>query len=254
MTPTMPSTVPDHDRLEVTESGHGSHRVVFVHGVLDRGRSFSRVARLLEQECRMTWYDRRGYGDSVDAPGVPVGVDVHVDDLLQVLDGRPAVVVGHSFGGVTVLAAALRAPELIEAVVLYETGMAWLPGWDDRFLQSLLWGEDPEGDGVRLMFGDRVGSMTPEERSARLNEARAFVTEERSVRTGADPFDVGALVQPLVFGYSNTHPFVGVADQLRRLVPRVELVELPGAGHNAHRSKPGPFADPLRHGISLARG
>ncbi len=241
-------------RLQIAEMGHGAPLVVFVHGVLDRGRSFDRVARLLDRECRMVWYDRRGYGDSVDAPGAPVGVGSHVEDLLEVLDGRRAVVVGHSFGGVSALGAALRAPEVVEALVLYETGMAWVPGWDDRFLRSLLWGEDPEGDGARLMFGDRFEQMTPEERAFRLREARAFVTEERSVRTDAEPFDVGALEQPLVFGHSETYPFVVVADHLRQVVRRVEVVELPGAGHNAHRSQPGPFADLVRRGIFLARG
>ena len=85
----------------------------------------------------MVFYDR-GYGQSLDSAVDPVGVTVHSDDLVDVLDGRRAVVVGHSFGGVTVLGAALRCPELVSAVVLYETGMAWLPTWDDRFMTELL--------------------------------------------------------------------------------------------------------------------
>jgi pimeloyl-ACP methyl ester carboxylesterase len=129
--------------LHVVEQGEGEPLVVFVHGVLDRGRSFRRVARALAGECHTVWYDRRGYGAAVDAAGTPAGVDEHVDDLLAVLGGRHAVVVGHSFGGVTALGAALRAPDRVHALVLYETGMAWLPTWDDRFLQELLWGENP---------------------------------------------------------------------------------------------------------------
>ena len=35
-------------------------------------------------------------------------LDGHVDDLLAVIDGRPAVVVGHSYGGDIALGAALR--------------------------------------------------------------------------------------------------------------------------------------------------
>jgi pimeloyl-ACP methyl ester carboxylesterase len=223
---------------------------VFVHGVLDRGRSFDRVAALLADECRMLWYDRRGYGASVDLEPVPV--EGHVDDLLDVLDGRPAVVVGHSFGGVTVVGAALRAPELVEAVVLYETGMAWLPGWDDSFLQHLLWGEDPEGDGVRMMFGGRYEQMSEEDRAHRLREGRAFVEEERSVRAGNAPYDLSRLVPPIVYGKSDTYPFSVVSDHLERTVPGVEIVEIPGAGHNAHRSTPEAFADLVRRGIALS--
>lgn len=238
--------------LDVVEMGDGAQPVVFVHGVLDRGRSFDNVAARLRGECRMAWYDRRGYGDSIDAPGAPVGVDGHIEDLLGVLDGRPAVVVGHSFGGVTVLGAALAAPELVQAVVLYETGMAWIPEWDDRALQALLWNDDAELEAVRMMYRGRFEQMNPDERALRLAEGRAFVVEERSVRTGGAPFDISALEPPLVFGHSNLEPFRVVADHVAGEVRRVEIVELPGAGHNAHRSQPGPFADLVRRGIALA--
>jgi pimeloyl-ACP methyl ester carboxylesterase len=239
--------------LEVVETGAGTQRVVFVHGVLDRGRSFDRVAALLTGECRMVWYDRRGYGESLNAAGAPVGVDGHIEDLLTVLDGRPAIVVGHSFGGVTVLGTALKAPDLVEGVVLYETGMAWIPGWDDRALRPLLWGAQPEADVVRLMLGDRFAQMAPDQRAAWVEEARAFVAEERSVRTGGEPFDIGDLHAPLVFGHGDSYPFEAVADHLRQVVERVEVVKVPGAGHNAHRTHPGPFADLVRAGVRMTR-
>ena len=250
----MPATMSTSQtgRIEVTETGEGTPLVVFVHGVLDRGRSFDRVAGRLGGECRIVWYDRRGYGGSVDVPGGPVAVDRHVEDLLEVLDGRRAVVVGHSFGGVSALGAALRVPDQVAALVLYETGMAWLPGWDDQSLRSILWGEDPEGDCVRLMYGDRFEQMAPEDRALRLREARSFVAEERSVRTGTAPFDIGALEAPLVYGHSGGNPFDVVVEHLRSVVRHVEVVQFPGAGHNAHRSQPGPFADLVRRGISLA--
>jgi len=94
--------------LIVTESGAGEALVVLVHGVLDRGRSFSRVAEFLSPDCRLAWYDRRGYGASANASGVPAGIDVHIADLVRVLDGRRAVVVGHSFGGVVAAARSCR--------------------------------------------------------------------------------------------------------------------------------------------------
>ena len=82
--------------LEVTELGSGDALVVFVHGVLDRGTSFRRVADELDGDCRMLWYDRRGYGRSAGVAGVPSGIDGHITDLVAVLDGRRAVVAAHS--------------------------------------------------------------------------------------------------------------------------------------------------------------
>jgi pimeloyl-ACP methyl ester carboxylesterase len=166
--------------LAVTESGTGDALVVFVHGVLDRGRSFARVAESFAAECRMVTYDRRGYGASAKAAETSVGVDRHIADLVDVLDGRPAVVVGHSFGGVTAMGAAVRAPELVEALVLYETSMAWVPGWDDGVMRAVLASDDPEDAALRMMLGASYDDIRDEQRVRRRADARVFLAEERS--------------------------------------------------------------------------
>jgi pimeloyl-ACP methyl ester carboxylesterase len=200
----------------------------------------------------MAWYDRRGYAAAVDALPAGVGVDQHIADLLGVLEGRRAVLVGHSFGGVTVLGTAIKAPDQVRAVVLYETGLAWIPGWDDRTLSQLLWGQAPEEAAARLMFRERWPEMAADQRALRMLEARAFVAEERSVRTGEPPFDLSDLRAPLVYGCGDAHPFSVVRDHLRRTVDQLEVVELLGAGHNAHRTRPDAFADMVRRGLALA--
>ncbi len=240
--------------LEVVEQGGGGQLVVFVHGVFDRGGAFDPVVRLLSAECRMLAYDRRGYGRSVNAHGVPADIHRHVADLLTILDGRSAVLVGHSFGGYVALGAALEAPELTQALVMYESALAWTPGWDDRVLAPLLQAEGAEEAAVRLMFSRQIEVMTEEQRAFRLREAKTFVVEERSVRTNGPPFDLSSLEVPLVYGYSATEPFARVAEYLRRTLPAVETVVLPGAGHNAHRSAPERFADLVRRGIALGAG
>ena len=65
------------------------------------------MARLLQPHCRVLRYDRRGYGRSWPHPG-PFTVNDQVDDLEELLADRPAVVVGHSYGGNVALAAAVR--------------------------------------------------------------------------------------------------------------------------------------------------
>jgi pimeloyl-ACP methyl ester carboxylesterase len=234
--------------LMVTESGAGEALVVFVHGVLDRGRSFSRVGEILSPECRMLWYDRRGYGDSADAPGVPADIDIHIDDVVTVLDGRPAVVVGHSFGGVIAAGAAVRAPETVQALVLYESVMGWAPEWDDRRLRQLLWGVEPEEAGLRLMLGDRYDSLSAEARARLLPQARAFIQEERSARGVVPPYDAADLRVPVVYGFSDGFPVDGMRRHLSARVPGVEFATI-SADHNAHRSAPEAFAGLIRHGL-----
>jgi pimeloyl-ACP methyl ester carboxylesterase len=238
--------------LEVTEVGSGDDLVVLVHGVLDRGSSFDRVANLLDSECRMLWYDRRGYGQSVGL-GEPVGVDGHIADLISVLDGRPAVVVGHSFGGVTAMGTAVAAPELVRALVLYETSTAWVPAWDDTVLQGIFGAEDPEEAALRLMLGDRYDTLSDADRAQRRREASAFLAEEQSVRGGRVPYNVAELHMPVVYGRSDARVMPVVVDHLREEVPDFEIVTIPGAGHNAHRTAPEAFADLVRRGLELQR-
>lgn len=239
--------------LAVTESGAGDVLVVFVHGVLDKGRSFSRVADFLSPACRVLWYDRRGYGASADAPGAPVDVDVHIEDLVAVLDRRRAVVVGHSFGGVIAAGAALRAPESVEALVLYETVMAWAPGWDDRVMRQILWSDDPEDAALRLVLREKYDVMSRNDRLRLQPQARAFVLEERSTRART-PYDIAELQIPLVYGFSDNFPVVAMQQHLQAVVRDIELVTIPGGGHNAHCAAPEEFAGLVRMGLQRRPG
>jgi pimeloyl-ACP methyl ester carboxylesterase len=238
--------------LSVTATGTGETLVLFVHGVLDNARSFFRVAELLDSQCHMLRYDRRGYGAAVDAVGTPADVDAHIDDLLSVLGNRRAVVVGHSFGGVIAAGAAARAPELVSALVMYESVMAWVPGWDDRHLRQLLWSEDPEDAGLRLMLGEKYDAMNADQRLRRRVQATAFVAEERSVRGSEPPYDLAGLQMPVVYGYSDTFPVVAMQEHLTEVVAQVDLVTIAGGGHNAHRDAPEAFADLVRLGLERA--
>ena len=78
--------------------------------------------------ARVVRYDRRGYGRATPHAG-PFTIAAHVDDLLHLLDERPAVLVGHSLGGDIVLAAAARRPDLALGVSAFEPPMPWTDWW-----------------------------------------------------------------------------------------------------------------------------
>ena len=240
--------------LEVVEAGSGDDLVVLVHGVLDRGRSFRRVAENLATDFRILSYDRRGYGGAVaDPPAAPVDVDGHITDLLTILDGRRAIVVGHSFGGVTALGAAARAPHIVEGVMLWETSIAWAPGWDDTIMGGVFADPDPEQAALRLMLGDRYEAMDDDQRVAWRRQAAAFLAEEQSVRSGTAPYDIGAVRSPVVYGTSNPTMMSSVVGYLAAQLPRFEVETVDGAGHHAHRTAPAAFADLVRRAWDLAR-
>ena len=238
-------------RLQATEQGSGDDLVVLVHGVLDTARSFDRVVELLDEECRILRYDRRGYGQSVDGQEPP-GVDQHVDDLLTILDGRQAVLVGHSFGGVPALGAAIRSPALVRSLALYETGLAWVPGWDDTAMQAVITDDQPEDAALRLMLGERFDELDEEQKARRRVSARAFLAEERSVRIGIPPFDTAEVVAPVVYGRSNPATLEAVVKHLEATLPTLEVVTVEGADHHAHRNDPAAFAQLIRRALRLA--
>ncbi|MGI9031478.1 MAG: alpha/beta fold hydrolase [Ilumatobacteraceae bacterium] len=99
-----------------------------MHGSLDRSAGLLKLSRRLDVDHRVVRYDRRGYGRSVEAGG-PFTMEAHVGDLAAVLDGRPAVVFGHSYGGNVALALAQRQPAQVRAVGVYETPLSWLDWW-----------------------------------------------------------------------------------------------------------------------------
>lgn len=105
--------------------------VVAVHGITGSSHSWTVVARALGDRVALVALDIRGRGRSNDLPG-PYGIDVHVRDILAVLDALGldrAVLVGHSLGAYVVARIAVSHPERVHALVLVDGGLA-IPGTD----------------------------------------------------------------------------------------------------------------------------
>jgi pimeloyl-ACP methyl ester carboxylesterase len=230
--------------LAVTEhlpgSGpHGSPLVVLVHGSLDRAASFGRVVRRLDDLHTVT-YDRRGYHRSRLALPLNTTLDGHIDDLLEVVDGRPSLVVGHSYGGDVALGAAVRGgtDAGIVSVVAFEPPMPWLGSWARSPNSSAAMdgtasngtasdGAESNADGVTEGAGPTEGTVPPDHVSAaeaaerffrrmvgdaswdrlspsakaeRRADGPALEAELAAIRTRQAPFDITALAVPATFG------------------------------------------------------
>jgi pimeloyl-ACP methyl ester carboxylesterase len=172
-----------------TETGSGPLLVV-VHGSMDRSAGMLRLSRRLDDRFRVARYDRRGYGRSSPHEG-PFGIDEQVSDLVTLLDGRRAVLFGHSYGGNVVLAVADRHPELVSSAVVYETPLSWLEWWPGSTAgaAALATQGDPADAAERFMrrlIGDeRWQRLPPSTRSARRAEGAAMVGELTDLRQRA---------------------------------------------------------------------
>ncbi len=225
--------------------------IVLVHGALDRGSSFARAARHLNQ-LPIIRYDRRGYGRSHTTD--PLGLDGHVADLFDLIGTRRAVVVGHSFGGVVGLRAASERPDQIMAVGAFESPMMWRPWWPrttpgGSAVKKVREGGDGEAAGetfMVLLIGEKRWLELPDRaKAARRAEGATLVAELTSIRSANPPYEPKLLEFPILAGYgtlSKPH-MIKAAQTLAEEAPHGECMVFESAGHGAHLSHPKQFAD-----------
>lgn len=237
-------------RSPLEDGPAGGRLVVLVHGAMDRATSFTRLTARL-RDWTVLAYDRRGYGRSSHL-GPPEDFETQVRDLVDTLEGRPAVAFGHSLGGDVVLTTVARHPGLITAAVVWEPPQPWLPFWPaetaSRGAGSHLAPEERAEWFMRRMVGDRVWERLPSTtRAQRRAEGRTLEADLRSLG-GAPLFDPDAVRVPVIVGRggeSRVH-HRRAARELAAALPMGELAEIADAGHGAHLSHPGEVADLIR--------
>ena len=118
----MPEIEVNGTRLFYQQSGAGPD-VVLVHAVTSNQAVwvFSGLVDAVAADFRVTTYDLRGHGAS-DRPPTGYTSAVMAEDFRQLhaaLGLGPAFLVGHSFGGVTALHAAVLTPEAVAGVIFH---------------------------------------------------------------------------------------------------------------------------------------
>ncbi len=171
-------TVPAEDGvpLHVEEVGSGPLTVLFVHGyVLDR-RCWHYQWRDLRDLGRLVVFDQRSHGLSGRGPRAAATIDQLGRDLLAVLDAvapdGPTILVGHSMGGMAIMALADQRPDLFGARV---AGVALISTATGRLSEVTL--------GMPVMVSRVLRSATPV--AVKVVERRADLVE-RGRRAGGD--------------------------------------------------------------------
>jgi pimeloyl-ACP methyl ester carboxylesterase len=108
----------DGVRLHVEFDGRADAplTVVFSHGFTARLAEWELQRAALRDRARLVFWDQRGHGRSAATPLPDATIDRTGRDLGQVLDAvvptGPVVLVGHSMGGMSIMALARQRPEL----------------------------------------------------------------------------------------------------------------------------------------------
>ena len=110
-------------RLHLLESGAGGPTILLEAGLMSTVLSWSELQRTLAASFRVISYDRAGLGWS-DAGPMPRTADRIVEELHTLLERAeippPYVLVGHSFGGLTMPLFAARFPKEVSGMVLVD--------------------------------------------------------------------------------------------------------------------------------------
>jgi pimeloyl-ACP methyl ester carboxylesterase len=186
------------------------------------------------------------------------------EDIAAVLDrlGQPAIVVGHSSGGVATLEAALLHPAHLRGAVLYEppvnTGTP-LGGDHQRQAEAALARGDADA-GLLIFFRDIVGLKDELVERMRSPQWRAGweymmtilprqLEDNRAIRAlppGADRYRGIEIPALLLRGTDSPQHLQDRLAALAAVLPDARIVDLAGEGHNANMSSPQLVADAIR--------
>ena len=242
LTPLILSQLP-HLAIWERTTNNPQATVICVHGGLDRGGSFARMARRMDH-FRVIAYDRRGYQQSRDRR--PLSLDGHAEDLRAVVDAvqndQPTLVFGHSYGGVVALRSA-QAGARFDAMVTYEPPLPWTV---PRIGSFGALNPDPAAEAEsffrRMVSNSAWERMNEAEQESRRRDGPALHDDLSTIRSPIAAIDWSSITTPWTYGYGDAADrrdyYESVAARLRLDVQQVETVIVAHAGHGAHLSNP----------------
>lgn len=230
--------------------------LILVHGSGSANpMAWGDVIPVLEEHFTVYALDRRGRGESGD--GSHYAMERECEDILAVMNvtGEPANLLGHSFGALCALEAALLTQN-IHKLILYEPAMPlpgivlYPPGAIER-LQELLDANDREA--LLTMLYREIVMMSPEDFeamksspawAARLASAHTVVREARAEEQytfDAERFKHFHTPTLLLLG-GDSPPFLQEATEtIAAALPNSRIATMPGQQHIAMYAAPELF-------------
>jgi pimeloyl-ACP methyl ester carboxylesterase len=248
-------------RFHYQQAGRGPD-VVLIHAVTGNMAVwlFINLVDTLARDYHVTAYDLRGHGRSEVTPSGYTSAAM-AEDFLQLHEALglgPAYLVGHSFGGVVAMHAAVLCPERVAGVILSDSYFPGLANVDPNLGRANVWTdlreafhlagvELPEEVDFTTLFLVMAG-LSPQQLQQirdRMGPAsmRWLAQLPRLAETtcGADVFAVAGLTAerissvrpPVVALYDEHSPFQATCCYLREHLPNCTTEIVPGARHLA---------------------
>jgi pimeloyl-ACP methyl ester carboxylesterase len=241
----------------------GAPVVVLLHGLLMDRHMWSGQLERLAALTRVVAFDGPGHGES--APPPSFSLDAHADALafaLEALRASPALVVGHSWGGMVALRLALRHRARVTGLALVDTSarpepvlrrlqylgfialyrVAGMPRWLARTrIGPLLFGRKLAAREPWLV-DDLVHRLNAADRAGVARAARAVLLGRGDVTDLLGLVTVPTLV---VCGTEDRSTPAAYTAELGAAIPRARVEWIEGAGHTTPIEEPGRVAGHL---------
>jgi pimeloyl-ACP methyl ester carboxylesterase len=231
--------------------------LVLVHGGFsDHDTNWQEVKPLLKDRFSVYAVARRGRGDSSMTQGH--SVEDEAGDVAVVLSqvGRPAFLLGHSYGALCALGAAALNPTGVSKLVLYEPPFPHILTPESLArLEALAEVEDWDGLVQTVMLDvlqvppDEVKAIraTPQDWDPWTADAKASMADLRAVaKHRFEATRYRSLGMPVLFLIGSESPRnLYVTDALAAIVPDARIVELEGQAHEGMTTAPAQFVDAI---------
>jgi pimeloyl-ACP methyl ester carboxylesterase len=258
-------------RLRYLEWGQKqAEPIVLVHGFSSTADAWRRVGDVLEPDYHVIAPDLRGHGQSDWDPQERYSDDqlaADVRKLVQQLHLRPFTLIGHSMGGAVAFSYAASYPGDIKRLVI-EDSAPLPPGRTLTELRTTFASRAEVEESVR------TANPTMSEAAAqgrvdvyyrpRPDGTWGFRADVVGVRHGRGAHDaekswenVRKVQAPTLVIRAGAEPALvsqGTAERLSRENPRIQVVTVPGAGHNIHFAHFDEFMPQLREVLAQPVG
>lgn len=241
----------NRDGVNIHYEDNGSGPVVLLsHGYSATTRMWTGQVEALKDDYRVITWDMRGHGQS-DSPDDPKAYSEQatVDDMAAILKHLgidKAVIGGLSLGGYMSLAFNVAHPEMVRALMLFDTGPGYKnpvgrEGWNETARKRA---EVFESKGL-----DALGSSA-EVRIAQHRSAQGLAHAARGMLAQFDSRIIESLpeikVPTLVLVGDNDTPFLGGTDYMANKIPDATKVVIENAGHASNIDQPEAFNAEVR--------
>ena len=236
----------DRNGVKIYYEDHGyGPAILLSHGYSATCRMWDAQIAAFAPRHRIIVWDMRGHGETGD-PEDPAAYSeaLTVADMAALLRHcriERAVIAGLSLGGYMSLAFHLAHPEMVRALMLFDTGPGFRNAdargvWNERTQQRA---RDLEARGFAAL------GQSDEVRAAKHRSTRGLAGAARGMLAQADDHIITALdriaVPTLVLVGADDRHFLAAADYMARKIPGAARVTIPDAGHASNLHQPAHF-------------